>query len=271
MTQPTTEELKRRSAQALIAHAFFRLESALTIGATILLAFFLPHPFTWWHGWYWLVLGLVGELLIIWSSITDERTAQHVVADLMREQYDPRTIKTDKYREAVKQALEYRTQIQNTIASTPTSILQSYLSNSMTAVADWIAHIYTIAQRLDTYERDELLHRDRNQLPESITRLRQSLTSEGDPGVRKQIEATLATKVEQRRNLDQLQNSMEQAQFSLDQTLSSLGTVYSQLQLVRADKINGARAQEVAQGINSQVEGLQDVVRAMNQVYGKPS
>jgi hypothetical protein len=270
MTQPTTEELKRRSTRALLAHAFFRLESALTVSAAILLAFFLPHPFAWWHGWYWLALGLAGEGLIVWSSITDERTAEHVVADLMREQYDPRTIRTQKYRDAVKQALDYRTQIQNTIASTPTSILQSYLSNSLTGIADWIAHIYTIAQRLDTYERDELLHRDRNQLPESIARYRQTLAAERDPDVRKQIEATIAAKEEQRRNLDQLQNSMEKAQFSLDQTLSSLGTVYSQFQLVRAEKISGGRAQEVSQSINGQVEGLQDIVQAMNQVYGKP-
>jgi hypothetical protein len=271
MTQPTADELKRRSARALLAHAFYRLESALTIGATILLAFFMPHIFGWWRWWYWLLLGLVGETFIIWSSITDERTAQHVVADLMREQYDPRNIKTQKYRDAVKQALDYRTQIENTIASTPTSILQSYLSNGVTAMADWIAHIYTIAQRLDTFERDELLHRDRNQLPADITRLRQALAAETSPETRKQIEATIATKTEQRRNLDQLQNSMEQAQFGLDQTLSALGTVYSQLQLVRAEKISGSRAQEVAQSINTQVEGLQDVVSALNQVYGKPS
>lgn len=271
MTQPTTEELKRRSAKALLSHAFFRLESALTVSATILLAFFVPNPFVWWQWWYWVGLGLAGEGLIVWSSITDERTAQHVVADLLQAQYDPRTIKTQKYRDAVKQALDYRTQIQNTIASTPTSILQSFLSNSLTGVADWIAHIYTIAQRLDTYERDELLHRDRNMLPDSITRLHQALAAESNPGVRQQIEATIATKVEQRRNLEQLQNSMERAQFSLEQTLSSLGTVYSQFQLVRAEKISGARAQEVAQSINYQVEGLQDVVSAMNQVYGKPA
>ncbi len=270
MTQPTTDELKRRSAKALLSHAFFRLESALTIGATILLTFFLPQPFGWWQWWYWLVLGGVGEGMIVWSSVTDERTAQKVVASLFNQQYDPRSIKSARYREAVKQALEYRTQIESTIASTPTSILQTHLSSSLTGVADWIAHIYTIAQRLDTYERDELLHRDRNSLPESIARLRRELSTERHPEVRQQIEATVATKVEQQRNLEQLQAAMEKAELSLEQTLSSLGTVYSQFQLVRAAKLSGSRAKEVAQSIDSQVESLQDVVTAMNKVYGKP-
>jgi hypothetical protein len=270
MTQPTPEELKRRSAKALLAHAFLRAESALTIGATILLAFFLPNPFTWWQWWYWVVLGLAGEGLIVWSSVTDERTAHKVVASLFSEQYDPRNIKTPRLRNAVKQALDYRTQIEQTIASTPTAILQSYLANSLTGVADWIAHIYTIAQRLDTYERDELLHRDRNELPESIARLRRELATERVPDVRKQIEATIAAKIEQQRNLEMLQASMEKAQFSLEQTLSSLGTVYSQFQLVRAEKLSGQRAKEVDQSIQTQVQGLEDVVTAMNKVYAQP-
>jgi len=58
-------DLKQRATRAIIAHAFFRLESALTIALTIVLVFLFPRPFPWWQWWYWLILGIAGEVLII--------------------------------------------------------------------------------------------------------------------------------------------------------------------------------------------------------------
>jgi hypothetical protein len=269
MTQQSQDDLLRRSNKAIVSHAFFRLESALTIGATLLLAFFLPQPFGWWQWWYWMVLGGASEAAIVYSSITDERTAQRVMAKLLQEKYDPRTIKTEKYRQAVIQALEYRSQIEQTVATTPTAILRSHLASSTAAIGDWIEHIFTIAQRLDTYARDELLHRDRKALPASIARLRQALDSERNPDVRQQIETTMRAKREQRQNLEELQDAMEKAEFVLEETLSALGTVYSQFQLIRAQKLSGSRAKELSTSIDDQVDGLQDIIQAMNTVYGK--
>lgn len=60
---------------------------------------------------------------------------------------------------------------------------------------------------------------------------------------------------------------MELAQFRLDETVTSLGTVYSQFQLIRAQKAGGAEAQRLADGIHEQVQRLQDIISTMGQVY----
>ena len=268
MTDRTTEELKRRAGKAIIAQAFFRVESALTIVLTILLAFFLPHPFPWWRWWFWVVLGAISETLVIYTSVTDERTAERVVANMLREEYDPGDIKTRRYREKLEQALQYRDEIEKLIISMPAGVLRDHLYDSTAGIADWIGSIFAIAQRLDAYERDELLQRDIKQVPVGMESLRRDLAAETDVAVRQQIEETLKVKKGQQENLQALKSKMEQGQFRLEQTLTALGTVYSQFQLIRAQKLGDAEARNLSEGIREQVRGLQDILTSMNEVYG---
>jgi len=49
MTQRRRDrDLQTRTQQAMIGHAIFRPESALTIALIIMLIFFYPAPFHWW-------------------------------------------------------------------------------------------------------------------------------------------------------------------------------------------------------------------------------
>ena len=73
-------ELKQRVTRAIITHAFFRLESALIIAMTIILTTLFPMPFPWWQWWYWLVIGVVAEGLIIYTSLTDPAGLSYVYA-----------------------------------------------------------------------------------------------------------------------------------------------------------------------------------------------
>lgn len=270
MTVPPDVELKKRAGRALIAHAFFRLESALTISLTILLAFFVRLPWPWWHWWYWALLGSVAEILIIYTSLTDQSTANQVVGDLLRQNYEPNQVRTPRYRQQVERALTYRQQIERAIAVIPAGVLRDHLHDSTAGIAAWMDYIFDLAKRLDTYARDELLHRDMNDLPASIERLRRAEAQESDPAVREQIRAALAAKEAQATSLHALQNQMEQAEFRLEESVTSLGTVYSQFQLINAQKLGGADARRLADSIHDQVQRLQDLIASMNQVYGTP-
>jgi hypothetical protein len=269
MTNRATGPLKERVGKAIVAHAFFRLESALTISLTILLAFFLPRPLPWWRWWVWVILGATAEALIVYTSITDERTGRKVVAEMLREEYDPSAIKTRRYREKVEQALEYREQIERVLGDTGAGVLRDHLYDSTAGIADWIGLIFTMARRLDAYERDELLHRDMKEASANLARLRKALADEDDPAVAGQIRSTLAAKEAQQANLRTLENRMEQAEFRLEETLASLGTVYSQYQLIRARRLSGSKARRLSEDIREQVQGLQDIVASMNEVYGQ--
>ena len=61
---------------------------------------------------------------------------------------------------------------------------------------------------------------------------------------------------------------MEQAEFRLEETLTSLGTVYSQFQLIRAQKMTGTSTKHLSVSIRDQVQGLQDIITSMDEVYG---
>ena len=132
----------------------------MTIGITALMIVFLPQPFTWWRWWFWLILGGVAEALIIFTSLTDQATANQVVAMMLRERFDPAQIKTRTYREQVEKALAYRQQIEKAISANPPGVLRDHLYDSTAGIANWIGYIFNLAKRLDDYARDAVLHRD---------------------------------------------------------------------------------------------------------------
>ncbi len=263
------DDFKEHATRAIISYAFFRLESALTIGSTILLLFFLPTPFPWWRWWYWLVLGGIFEALIVYTSIVDEKTGRHVVAAMLRERYRPGNIRTEKYREQLRRALDYRERIEANIATTPPGLLRDQLYEDTRGMADWLEHIYTIIQRLDAYARNEILHKDRREIPAQIEHLQKALDREDDAGVREQIQQTLSTQRGHLQELYALENTMEEAQFRVEETISSLGTIYSQLQRIRAQKMSRARIEHLTTDIDEQIQRLEDILESMNRIYGR--
>ena len=261
-------ELKQRVSRAIIAHAFFRLESALTIALTIILVFLFPMPFPWWQWWYWVILGLIGEALIIYTSITDEVTSQRVVADMLRQEFNPREIHSPEYRQRVEKALEYRQRIEEHTRSIKAGVLRDHLSDTTADIADWVANVFGLAKRLDLYHNDQMLFQDRREVPREIAELRSRLQREDDEAVRQQLQQAIASKEEQLVNLEKLQNMMEKAEYQLETTLTALGTVYSQLLLISAKDIDSGRAQRLREDIAEQVAALQSLQETLDEVYG---
>jgi hypothetical protein len=264
-------ELKQRATRAIITHAFFRLESALTIALTIILVFLFPQPFPWWQWWYWLILGGVGEVLVIYTSVTDEMTASTVVSDMLRQEFNPGEIRAPEYRQRVEKALEYRQRIEEHVRSLEPGLLREHLLDTTAGVADWVASVFGLAKRVDRYNGDQMLQRDRRDLPHEIVELRARLQREDDQAVRQELQQAIAGKEEQLVNLQKLQNMMEKAEYQLETTLTALGTVYSQILLIGAKDIDSGRAQRLREDISDQVAALQSLQTTLDEVYGSSS
>jgi len=260
------KDIEKQARRALIEHAVLRWESAVTLAMTILLAIFYPAPFPWWRWYYWVILGTLGEALIIYTSLTDERTGQQVVEDLFEEQHNPRLIKTKAYREQYEKAQDYRRQIQSAIADAGDGPLGSRLERVGRDVADWVAQIYELARRLDRYVDNPIIHRDRQTVPAELRQLEQRAAQEGDPQVRSEVMQAWERKRAQWANLQQLQGTMEAARLRLDSTLTALGTVYSQILLAAAKGSEGANAESLASDIKDQIAGLQDLIETMDEI-----
>jgi hypothetical protein len=130
-----------------------------------------------------------------------------------------------------------------------------------------LAQIFSLAQRLDRYQRDSIVVRDRDDIPRELARIRARIRDETDASVREQMQETLRQWEAQRANLERLENTMERAEFRLGETLAALGTLYSQLLLLDAGAVDSGRAQRLRQDIADQVASLQDTIEAMDEVY----
>ncbi len=260
--------IRKRAWSAILSYAIFRWESAATIALVILLIYFVPQPFDVWQWWYWLVLGGVAEALIIYSSISDVNTGARVVADMFRQEFNPGAIKTAKYRGEVERALSYRSRIEELLRQSEPGMLHQHLEESTSGISDWIAQIFRLAQRLDAFEADEMIKQDVASTPATLRELNERVAHETDPAVKEQARQALASKQEQWQNLDKLTHTMAQADLQLTATLTALGTVYSQLVLIRSkDDVQDGRAQRLRTDIADQIAQLTSLQEAMDDVY----
>ena len=260
-------DLERRAWRAMLAQAFFRWESAATIALVILLAFFLPKPFPGWQWWFWLVGGALAEAAIVYTSFTDPEFGRRVVADMLHEEFDPNTVQNVQYRDYLEKALEYRERIEAVVAQRRRGSLQEHVQDTARQTNDWIRGIFEIARRLDHYSQDDLIHQDAEAVPIRIKNLRKQLDQTVDPEVRSQLEETLRAKEIQLSNLQQLKNNMDRAELQLEHTLTAMGTIYSQLLLVGAKDVDSGRVKRLREEVADEVQGLQDVLDSMDEVY----
>ena len=124
-----------------------------------------------------------------------------------------------------------------------------------------------MATRLDAYRADDLLARERAAVPKEIDQLNAQFKVEGNPTVKQQLQEVLTSKGKHWQTLRELDTRMQQAALQMDQSLTSLATIYSQVQLVDAQGIESGRTERLQADIREQVDRLNDLVSSINEVY----
>lgn len=259
--------LWRRAWRTILMHAITRPESAITIALAIITIGLFPRPFVFWRWWFWLILFLVAELLIVYTSIRDERTAEQVVGEMLRERYNPVTITRPTLRAQVERALQYRQSIQHQVDSTRRGVLRDHLAQTADSVDEWLGQVYALAQRLDRLSADPIIQKDLQAAPGEIARYRTRLEQADDDGVKQQLQQAITSKETQLSNLEQLARTMERGQLQLENTVSALGTIYSQFLLLEAQDVESGRMSRLNQDIAEQVKSLNDVVSTLDELY----
>jgi hypothetical protein len=260
-------ELQQKAQSALIQYALFRWESAVVVALTLVLSFLFPRPFYWWPRLGWPLLGAIALLVIVYSSLTDADSNARVLLTLFQQQFNPRAIASKDLRSQVESALEYQRRIETQVRQQPAGIIRDRLEATAGQLTDWLSNIYQLALRLDAYQRDDLLAREREALPKEIERLVAQRKQEGSATVQQQLDEVLAGKRNHWQALRDLDARMKQAQLQLDQSLTALATIYSQVQLIDAQSIGSGRAERLQADIREQVARLNDLVSSINDVY----
>lgn len=266
------DELERRAARAILTRSVYRWESAVIIAATLslsllALAGIIPAFFGLWQWWFWLILGGLGEAALVWSSVQDPEFRAKAVAEMFREKFNVRQIRSDKLRQRAEKALEYRERIDETINQAREGIMREHLRDVSRGMNQWLENVFRLARRLDAYEHDEVIRQDLQTVDPAIESLKKRLAVEDDGTVQRQISQAIAQRQIQRDNLRKLENVMERAEFQLESTITAMGTVYSQVMILDSREVASGRAQRLQEEIDEQVQTLQDVVQTMDEVY----
>ncbi|HNS02184.1 MAG TPA: hypothetical protein PKM78_07355 [Anaerolineae bacterium] len=265
------DTIERQAQRAIFEHALIRVENAVILAGSILLAFFLPNPLPgalpWWGAWTWLLLGALGVAAMTFSGVKDPQEREKAVERLFREKYDVSGLRDRSLKEKMRKAEEYHLQIKAAIKGQKDGILKERMQRTTGDIYDWIGNMVRLARRLDSFRGDPIIKSDREGLRESIPALEKRLQREQDDRVRRQIETTLADQRRLQVNIAELENRMQRADLQLDSSLAALGTVYSQILLVGSKEVDSDRAERLRADIASEVAGLQDVVDSINEVY----
>jgi chromosome segregation ATPase len=271
MAGETRENLEKRAQRAILQHAFFRWESGVVIALTVLLAAFsalFADVSVLLAPWVWLLGGTIAEALLVYSSLSDPENNRQVIATMLKDEFHPERLADKRLREQVQEALDYRSRITTAIRERRESVLKDNLSATAGQIDEWLESIYNLAQRLDRFQQEKnILERDKKRATARIRELTQKLQREEDEAVRSQIQTTTENLQRQYSTILQLENTMERAQLQLETTLSSLGTIYSQTMLVGAKDIDSGRAKRLRQEISEEVQELDNILVAMDEVY----
>jgi hypothetical protein len=167
------------------------------------------------------------------------------------------------YRE---RAAAYRLRIQTLIRNRRKGPLADTIANILPRLERWEERVIQLANRLGNFESDKIIQRDIQEAPQNILRLQRMMEKETDPDVRQQMARTLEGYREQQVQLDALVRLMRRTRLQLDDSLASMGTIYSQVQMLDAMDLDGARAAYIADEIEDEVGRLNDLLSAFGEV-----
>ena len=153
------------------------------------------------------------------------------------------------------------------LVSQQTGAMRLSFQETLDEIDDWIENIYRLARRMDVFEDDAILARDRRAVPDELRKLRQRLSSESGVTVREELGQAIQLKEQQLTNLNKVADNMKRADIQLDNTLAALGTLYAQMQVIDTKDLDSARARRLRDEIHDEVTELEDTILAMDEVY----
>ena len=271
------EPLEKRAQKAIIQESFFRPESAAILAITMILTaasiiarwsgvdlpiFSSVHPLLWILG------GALVEGILMFSSITDARFREEVVAKLLRTEFKPEGLRDKRLQQQISEALDYRTRIEQGIGEQGDGMLADELRQTASHIDEWLENMYDLALKIDRYQDQRaVLDRDRKRAESRLVQLQRAQEREDNPALKKQLQGTAENIQRQLQTLSQLDDTIKRASLQLENSLIHLSTIYSQTMLVDAKDIDRARARRLRQEISEEVTELNDLLVSMDEVY----
>lgn len=262
-------EVRQKVIGALFANALLRWETLVTLMVTAILFIFVQDvslPFMEWQPWFWLVLGGLAEAVLVASTLTDPEATEQALAEDFEREYDLRNIRNRVSRERLRDAFEYRRNMLKLVDASRAA-MRANQRNRINAINDWVAHMYSLANRIDNFENNDLAARDLQQVPRKIEQVKARIATERHEATRHDLNQQLKLLQRQLVSLEASASIIKRAEIQLESTLSALGTVYAQMSLLGTKDVNSIRGQRLGVEIQDEIDKLQDTIDAMDEVH----
>ena len=245
-------DLRQRALSAIIKNAVLSPVSGLVIAASVLLTIgikvllpslalssvqlspeFFSETVPAINAAFPYLLGVLGVawLGVVGAGVVSPKAGEEAASQLFREQFDISRISDSNLKIRIAQAMAYRERIDQSADKFTDRASRGRVEDVANQIEEWVRRIYTLALRLDTYKKDNIIHKDIQTVPDAIRDLRKRMAAETDLDVQREIQDTLSRRETQLNNLKKLDNTMDRADLQLENTLTALGTVYSQVLL----------------------------------------
>ncbi len=147
-SQFSTSAILREARSHVLSYAFFRPESAIIIGMTLLGVALCATGFLPAHLWWALLLGgVVFEAVIVLSTVKDAKYAASVAAAKFYERYNSDKLGIPELRDHAAHALDCHRRIFDSIKALPNAPLGEVAHKT----DEWVGKIYQVAHSLDTF------------------------------------------------------------------------------------------------------------------------
>jgi hypothetical protein len=249
----------------LLVNALLSWQNATIIALAIIFYFLGLAPFSWWNPLFWLGFAVIGVAIFTVATLTDPRAQRQLLLDMLTERYNPSRIQNDGAKRRLKQALEYYDAIQK-LTATRSGASRVEFQNTLIELERWLSQLFELAKRIDQFDENNLINRDRMQVRQELQTLEKRLQVESDPRVREALEESLKLKKTQLANLQSLEANIKRADIQMENTVTALGTTYAQMQNIGSKSIDNTRAQRLRNDIHEQVMSLQDTLSAIDEV-----
>ena len=211
-------EARQKVIGALFANALLRWETLVTLMVTAILFIFVQDvslPFMEWQPWYWLVLGGLAETVLVASTLTDPEATEQALAEDFEREYDLRNIRNRVSRERLRDAFEYRRNMLKLVDASRAA-MRANQRNRINAINDWVAHMYSLANRIDNFENNDLAARDLQQVPRKIEKVKARIATEKHDATRHDLNQQLKLLQRQLVSLEASASIIKRAEIQLE-------------------------------------------------------
>jgi hypothetical protein len=163
------------------------------------------------------------------------------------------------------QAVQYQQEIRQMGETAVSDFDKMRVDRLIVLVDDWVETVHDLAQRIDNFQQNELIHRDLKAVPKAIADLEKRMAKTENPLVREELERTQANRQRQLTSLEKLRDTMEWAEMRVESTVSMLGTIYSKLLISRSQGQVADYGRLLAEA-NEEVDALHDYLDALQEV-----